>query len=116
MAVTVCKIAGFVLIVVGLAGFAAPGLLGMHLTPIHNVVHLATGGLALYFGFVAPRGARGFAIAFGSIYLLLGIAGFLAPQLVARVIGHDGAVDAGMLLPDNIVHVLLGAGFLVTGW
>lgn len=116
MTVALCRFAGFVLIGVGLVGFAAPGLLGMHLTPIHNVVHLVTGGLALYFGFAAPHGARGFALAFGSIYLLLGIAGFVAPGIVATVIGHGDHVDARALLPDNVVHLLLGAAFLAAGW
>lgn len=115
MTVTFCRIAGFALIAVGLVGFAMPGLLGMHLTPLHNVVHLATGALALYFGYAAPQGARGFALTFGSIYMLLGIAGFLVPELVAKLIGHHGATDASALAPDNIVHVLLGGAFLAVG-
>ena len=45
-----CKVAGFALMGVGLIGFVSPHLLGMHLTTIHNVVHLLTGALALYFG------------------------------------------------------------------
>ena len=43
-----CRIIGVALILVGLAGFAAPTLLGMHLTTIHNVVHLLTGLIAAY--------------------------------------------------------------------
>jgi len=116
MAVTVCRIAGFALVAAGLAGFAEPMLLGMHLTPVHNIIHIVSGALALYFGFVAPAGARGFAVAFGSIYLLLGFAGFAAPNLVAAAIGHDAMVNAGALMPDNVVHVMLGGVFLATGW
>ena len=116
MAKTLCKVAGVVLLVVGLAGFAMPHMLGMHLTPIHNVVHLLTAGLALYMGFAASVGAaRTFCTAFGAIYLLLGILGFIAPGVVATVIGHAGAVSAGDLTPDNAVHVLLGAVFLLVG-
>ena len=51
MAKTVCKILGVVFVLVGLCGFAAPGLLGAHLTPVHNVVHIVSGLIALYFGF-----------------------------------------------------------------
>src|SRR5262245_51833360 len=116
MAVTVCRIAGFALVAAGLAGFAEPMLLGMHLTPVHNIIHIVSGVLALYFGFIAPGGARGFAIAFGSIYLLLGFAGFAAPNLVAAAIGHDGMVNAGALMPDNVVHIVLGGVFLATGF
>ena len=47
MAKTLCKILGVVLLIVGLSGFAAPNLLGMHLTPIHNIVHLVTAAIAL---------------------------------------------------------------------
>lgn len=116
MARTLCKVAGVVLLIVGLAGFAMPNMLGMHLTPIHNVVHLLTAGIALYMGFAASAAAaRSFCIAFGAIYLLLGILGFVAPGVVAAVIGHEGPMTAGELMPDNAIHVLLGAVFLFVG-
>jgi len=51
MAKTVCKILGVVLLLVGVVGFAAPGLLGAHLNMAHNVVHIVSGAIALYFGF-----------------------------------------------------------------
>jgi uncharacterized protein DUF4383 len=116
MAKTLCKIVGVVLLIVGLAGFAMPNLLGMHLTGIHNVVHLLTAAIALYLGFAgSPGAARTFCIAFGAIYLLLGVLGFIAPGVVAAVIGHEGMASAGELMPDNAVHVLLGAAFLFVG-
>ena len=115
MAQTLCKIAGVVLLLVGLAGFAMPHLLGMHLTPIHNVVHLLTAASALYMGFGASLGAaRTFCIAFGSVYLLLGILGFVAPGVVAAILGHP-PVTGSELTPDNIVHLLVGAAFLGVG-
>lgn len=110
---TLCKIVGVVLAIVGVAGFAMPHLLGMHLTSIHNVIHLLTAAIALYLGFAGSYGAaRTFALVFGAVYLLLGVLGFVAPGLVAAVIGHP-AVSAGELTPDNAVHVLLGAAFLI---
>lgn len=115
MAKTLCKVVGVVLLIVGLAGFAMPNLLGMHLTAIHNVVHLLTAAIALYLGFAgSPAAARTFCVAFGAIYLLLGVLGFVAPGLVSAVIGHP-PVGAGELTPDNAVHVLLGAAFLFVG-
>jgi hypothetical protein len=112
---TVCKIVGVVLLLVGVAGFAMPHLLGMHLTPIHDVIHLATAVVALYLGFAGSyRAARTFCIAFGAVYLALGVLGFVAPGVVTAVIGHP-AVPAGELAPDNAVHVLLGAVLLIVG-
>ena len=115
MVKTFNKIVGIVLLVVGLAGFAMPHLLGMHLTGIHNIIHLLTAAIALYMGFAASvESARTFSIAFGAVYLLLGVLGFVAPGVVTTVIGHP-PVSAGELTPDNAVHVLLGAAFLVVG-
>ena len=109
------KVAGFVLLLVGVAGFAMPNLLGMHLTPVHNIVHLLTAALALYMGFAgSPDAARTFSIAFGAVYLLLGVLGFVAPGVVTAILGHPPA-SAGELTPDNAVHLLLGAAFLAVG-
>lgn len=113
MITNLCGIIGVALILVGLAGFAAPTLLGMHLTTIHNVVHLLTGLIAAYIGFAGGVGAaRTFCLVFGAVYLLLGIAGFVVPGPVSSILGHP-PVSAGELTPDNAVHVLLGAVLLV---
>ena len=126
MAKLVCKLLGVVFILVGVAGFAAPGLLGTHLSLAHNAVHLISGAIALYFGFAgSASGARGFCLVFGVVYLLLGIAGFL--------MGHPGASTiTGMMMEDSrlwkiipgtlefgkmdhVVHCLLGIVFLAGG-
>lgn len=57
MAKTVCKILGVVFVLVGLAGFAAPNLLGAHLDTPHNLVHIVSGIAALYFGFAGSLSA-----------------------------------------------------------
>ena len=80
MAKSVCKLLGVVLLLVGLLGFThLLDPLGAHVGPehaTHNLVHIVSGILALYFGFAGSlSGARGFCLAFGAIYLLLGIAG-----------------------------------------
>ncbi len=115
MVKTFNKVVGVILLVLGLWGLAEPNLLGMHLTPMHNIIHLLTAAMALYMGFAASvSAARTFSIAFGAVYLLLGVLGFVAPGLVTSVIGHP-AVSAGELTPDNVVHVLLGGAFLAVG-
>jgi hypothetical protein len=115
MAKLICRILGFGFLLVGLIGFAAPNFLGMHLTPIHNVIHLLSGAAALYFGFAASdAAARSFCGIFGAVYLLLAVLGFIAPSVVASLLGHTGMdMTAGEMTPDNVVHILLGALFLV---
>jgi hypothetical protein len=115
MVKTFNKVIGVILLVVGLWGLAEPNLLGMHLTPVHNIIHLLTAAMALYMGFAASvSAARTFSIAFGAVYLLLGVLGFVAPGVVTSVIGHP-PVSSGELTPDNLVHVVLGGAFLAVG-
>ena len=85
------------------------------LCQIIGVALLLTGLIALYLGFAgAPAAARLFCLIFGAVYLLLAILGFVAPGVVASVLGH-APLSAGELTPDNAVHVLLGAALLVAG-
>ena len=114
MAKTVCKILGVVFVIVGVAGFAAPTLLGAHLNPAHNLVHIVSGALALYFGFAGSAGAaRGFCILFGLVYLLLGVCGWFLGT------GPEHMFNVGTLLMlgkmDHIIHILLGVVFLAGG-
>jgi len=113
MAKTVCKIMGVVFLLVGIAGFANQGLLGAHLTPPHNVVHIVTGVIALYFGFAGSlSAAKAFSLVFGVVYLGLGICGLAFGNGAEHmwVVGplHLGQVDHG-------IHILLGVIFLGGG-
>jgi len=106
---------GAVFIVVGLIGFAAPTVMGMHLSVAHNIVHLVSGALALYFGLKGtPAGARTFCILFGAVYGLLGLVGFVAGTGSERM--FTVIPDQLMLgTMDHVVHVVLGAVFLIAG-
>jgi Domain of unknown function (DUF4383) len=113
MAKTVCKILGVVFLLVGVVGFANQGLLGAHLTPPQNVVHIVSGVVALYFGFAGSlSGAKAFSLVFGVLYLALGVLGIALGGGVERLwtVGplHLGQVDHG-------IHLLLGAVFLAGG-
>ena len=113
MAKTVCKILGVVFLLVGLIGFVAPNLLGAHLTPAHNVVHIVSGAIALYFGFAGTlSAAKAFSLVFGVVYLALGILGMALGAAPDRMwmVGplHLGQADHG-------IHVLLGVIFLAGG-
>jgi hypothetical protein len=119
MAKTICKIFGTVLLLVGIVGFFMHDLLGLHLTNIHNVVHILTGLVALYFGVSgSDAAARTFSQVFGAIYALLGIVGFIQPGIIATVIQfHESAGGASNnMIMDNIVHLLVGAVFLIVGF
>lgn len=128
MAKTVSTILGIAFILVGLAGFVSPNLLGAHLTPAHNVIHLVSGAAALYFGLAAaPPAARLFALLFGALYLLLGVTGFFfgvggetwlplrAQQGVNEHMFYPipGVLELGTA--DHIIHLLLGTAFVVAG-
>ena len=112
MAKTICKLLGVVFILVGLIGFAKPDLLGAHLNATHNLVHIISGAIALYFGFAASlSAARGFCLAFGAVYLLLGIVGFITGKGDDRMLAIDDLLMLGTR--DHAIHILLGILFLI---
>jgi hypothetical protein len=113
MAKTICKILGVVFLLVGVCGFAAPTLLGAHLTPPHNVVHIVTGVIALYFGFAGSlSGAKAFSLVFGVVYLALGILGLVLGTPPERM-WMVGPLHFGT--SDHAIHILLGILFLAGG-
>lgn len=119
MAKTIATLLGIVFLLVGLIGFAMPTLLGAHLTPAHNVVHLVSGAISLYLGLKGTlSAAKTFGLVFGAVYLLLGVAGFVfgAPHT------HDGQTMTMLrLIPDvlefgqmdNIIHIVIGGLYLI---
>jgi hypothetical protein len=116
MAKTVCKILGIVFLLVGIAGFIKPHLLGAHLTPAQNLVHIASGVVAIYFGFSGSlSAAKGFCLVFGVIYLALGFIG----QFVAGDPANDRLWNAFGILTlgriDHLIHIVLGVVFLAGG-
>src|SRR5262245_32228927 len=116
---------GTVFILVGLVGYAFPGLLHAHLSVAHNWIHLASGTLALILGLAGTLGAvRSFNVIFGAVYGLLGVVGFLLGQPGAATVGDMGsdnrlwALIPGVLelgTMDHLIHVLVGAVFLLGG-
>ncbi|HEV8630294.1 MAG TPA: DUF4383 domain-containing protein [Thermoanaerobaculia bacterium] len=116
MAKKICTVVGVVFLLVGVAGFAMPNLLGTHLTLAHNIIHLVSGAIALYLGVKgSPGAAVTFCRVFGAVYLLLGVVGFALGS------GSDRMLT---ILPDQLmlgtmdhaVHVLLGLLFLIGGF
>jgi hypothetical protein len=113
MAKTICKVLGVVFLLVGVAGFAAPRLLGAHLDTPHNAVHIVSGVLALYFGFAGSlSAAKMFSLIFGVVYLGLGVLGGALGTPPDRMF-HAGPLELGM--SDHGIHILLGVVFLAGG-
>jgi uncharacterized protein YjeT (DUF2065 family) len=128
MAKTISTILGVAFILVGLLGFIAPHMLGAHLSTTHNIIHLVSGAAALYFGLSGTLSqAKAFCLAFGAVYLLLGLVGFIAgaPGIstlhgMAGMSADDkllkiipGAFEVGTA--DHTIHIILGLVFLVGG-
>jgi hypothetical protein len=116
MAKTYCKILGVAMLLAGVLGFVTPHLLGFHLTPVHNLIHLATGAIASYLGFAGTYGAsQNFCRIFGVVYGLVAVLGFVAPGLLATILGHPG-LGSGDLMPDNLFHVFVALTSLASGF
>jgi len=117
MAKTIAKILGVVFILVGLCGFVMPNLLGTHLSTTHNLVHLISGAVSLYFGFAATlSAARLFCIVFGIVYGLLGVAGFALGGGPDRMFEALASLGLHLGTMDHLVHILLGVVYLIGGF
>ncbi len=105
---------GIVLVVVGLLGFVGNPIVGSGsaLFPtgaLHNVVHVATGLLALYVGLGLPSSqqANGM-IGFGVLYLVVFVLLIVSPTLF-------GLFDTPLNVADHILHAGLGIVSLAVG-
>lgn len=122
MAKTIATILGIVLILVGVIGFfvgptsaTMPNFIGTHLNAPHNLVHIVSGAIALYFGLAGTlSAARLFCIIFGIVYALLGVAGLALGGGADRMLAIDDLLMLGTA--DHGVHILLGVVFLVGGF
>ena len=113
MAKRIATLLGAVFILVGIVGFLSHDLLGAHLSTTHNIIHLVSGALALYFGLKATLAqAKLFCMIFGIVYGLLGVVGYFLGDP-----DHDREwkVLEGLVLGrmDHIIHILLGVLFLI---
>jgi hypothetical protein len=123
MAKTIATLLGVVLILVGIIGFFVgpadamhANFIGTHLTTSHNLVHIITGAIALYFGMAATlSAARLFCIVFGVVYALLGVCGFLLGTGEDRMFDMLGSLGLHLGTMDHVVHILLGVVFLAGG-
>jgi heme/copper-type cytochrome/quinol oxidase subunit 3 len=121
-----CISLGLFFIIAGIGGVLMPGLLGMHLSLLHNVIHLASGALALWSGYAEnSRRAQVFCLAFGVLYGFLGIVGFLFGRPGYPGVGHMEADENLMrIIPnafelgtsDHVFHLFVGMVFLLSAY
>ena len=120
----VCIALGILFILAGLGGIVMPDLMGMHLSMMHNLIHLVSGGLSLWVGYSDDvRRAYLFSITFGIIYGLLGIGGFFFGVPGYPGVGNMQA-DPNLLrlvpnvlefgTADHTVHLIFSLVFLVS--
>ena len=105
---------GVAFVLAGLLGFvpaAAPNgmLFGiLHVNAAHNIVHLLTGGLALFAASKGMRASQLFFQIFGVIYGLVAILGFVAgDRHILGMIANNWA-DAWFHLIVSMVSLYLG--------
>lgn len=73
----------------------------------HNIAHVVLAAVALYVGFGGASASlqKNYAIVFGAVYALLGIAGFFT----ASILG------IGLEVGENLIHLVVGALGLYAG-
>jgi hypothetical protein len=110
MAKKLVMLLGVVFVLVGLLGFVNNPVLGLFaVDTLHNIVHLLSGVLALFFAAKGEDAAKSFAKVFGVVYALVALLGLLIP----------GESIFGLLtvnLADDMLHVVLALVFLWIGF
>lgn len=121
----VCINGGFAFIIVGLVGVVIPGILGLHLSVLHNLIHILSGALALWCGYTSPRRAFNFALTIGAFYTMAGILGFILGEPGFPSVGHmEADQNLFRVIPnflefgtmDHTFHGLVGAFLLFTAY
>ena len=106
---------GVVFLAVGLLGFVPAltpdgHLLGLfHVNALHNVVHLASGAVALWAGMTSEQNSKLYFQIFGVVYALVAVLGF--------VYGDEPILG---VIPSNMantwLHVVIAAAALYLGF
>ena len=112
---TAAKIFGFVFIAIGLLGFV-PGitvddhLLGIfHVNALHNIVHLASGIVALMAGYASYKASKTYFQIFGIVYALVAVLGLMAGDAdILGVLANNMA--------DVVLHIAIAASALYLGF
>lgn len=108
MARAVCIIMGLAFIAIAVWGFIAKDAVWIfHVNTAHNIVHLASGILALLCGMAGAGPAKAFCIIFGLVYGAVAVAGFMNVEYVNNLLHLND--------PDDWLHTGIAAVFLLAG-
>lgn len=109
----VAMIAGAVLALVGLLGFAMDPVLGVfEVSMLHNIVHLLSGLVLLGVAFMNNGvNARITLLVLGAVYAIVAILGFIAAGTLDTLLGGTTTAPANNMA-DNVLHVLLAVVFI----
>jgi hypothetical protein len=108
------QIVGIVVILIGVVGLVLgdQSLLGvLNIDIFEDIVHLVTGGLMAYVGFFSRDISLTKAVVggLGVVYLLVGVLGFVVPELF-------GLLPSQYSVLDNLIHLTLGVLGVAVAW
>lgn len=102
---------GVILLAVGVAGWRTGGhdhnLIIFGINMKHNLVHILSGALALLAGLAGEKYAKTYCLAFGAVYGLVTIAGFLHVTQAVQLLNLNQA--------DNFLHLGISVACLGVG-
>lgn len=109
---------GATYLLVGVLGFAVTSgvsfaardggsLLGFHVNPLHNLVHIGVGAALLAAATAGARAARGANITVGAVYLAVGVIGLFALDTEMNILALNH--------PDNLLHLASATALLGVG-
>jgi uncharacterized membrane protein HdeD (DUF308 family) len=104
MASKFVRVLGIIFIVLGVVGFVLPLEAIFHLTPVHNIVHLASGMIGVLVSGSETKSAL-YAKVFGIVYLLVGVLGLFTHEFMGII----------FLLADNLLHFLIAFASIYVG-
>ncbi len=111
---TYAKVVGVVVVLIGIGGLALgeKSLLGvLNIDIAEDVVHLVSGGLMAFVGFRGSDSAvRSVVGGLGVVYLLVGLLGFIVPDLFG-LLPHEYET-----VLDNLIHLTLGVLGIAIGF
>lgn len=112
MTKTFTLVLGVVLLAVGILGVLTGGhdhsLIIFGINATHNLIHIISGALALLAGLAGVKYAKGYCLAFGAVYGLVTIAGFVNLAPAVTLLNLNTA--------DNFLHLAISVACLGVGF
>jgi hypothetical protein len=111
------RIVRIIIVFLGATGFILLSLLGFfnstifglfEVDPLHNIIHLLTGILAIIFAGISDWGAALYARMFGLLYGVIGVIGLVVPG--------DEFFGFHVNTADDFLHLLVAIVFLYLGF